>query len=108
MKATGMKNSYQIGILLNRGADPNAEDDEGVTPFYLLFRNSFRWESDILKVTEVFINAGANPVHSSPYGNTPIYQAARIYERNIRTKVLKALLASLAKKYETIELSQTL
>jgi ankyrin repeat protein len=109
MKRHNMKNSQLIDILLNRGADPNAEGDGGVTPFYFLFtHSSYRWESRIVNVAEMFLNAGANPVHSVPDGDTPIYAAARRLRRDLRTEVLKALLASFAKKYETTEISQTL
>jgi ankyrin repeat protein len=109
MERYRMKDLQLIDILLNRGADPNAEGDGGVTPFYLLFsHSSYRWESRILKVAEMFVNAGANPVHSLPAGDIPIYAAARELEPKFRKEVLKALLASFAKKHETTELSQTL
>lgn len=109
VKGYDIKDSELISILLNRGADPNAKGDGGVTPFYLLFsRSSYKWESCILKVAEMFVDAGANPVHSVPGGDAPIYAAAREFKSNLGTEVLKALLASFAKKYETTELSQTL
>jgi ankyrin repeat protein len=109
MQRYHMKDSQLIDILLNRGADPNAEGDGGVTPFYLLFGYSpRRWESRILKIVEVFINAGANPIHSVPGGDAPIYAAARRLTSDLRMEALKALLAGFAKKYETTELSQTL
>ena len=109
MERYSMKDSQLIDILLNRGADPNAEGDGGVTPFYLLFSHpAYKWESCILKVAEMFVDAGANPVHSVPGGDAPIYAAAREFKSNLGTKVLKALLASFAKKYEATELSQTL
>ena len=109
MKTYHMKDLRLIDILLNRGADPNAEGDGGVTPFYLLFsHSSYRWESHILKVAEMFVNAGANPVHSVRGGDIPIYAAARSLKPDLRTEGLKGLLASFAKKYETTELSQRL
>jgi hypothetical protein len=104
-----MKDSQLIDILLKRGADPNAESDGSATPFFLLFNESpYKWDSHILKVAEMFVNAGANPVHSVPGGDIPIYGAATLWVSDGRTNVLKALLASFAKKYEAIELSQTL
>jgi hypothetical protein len=56
----------------------------------------------------MFVNAGANLVHSAPGGYIPIYRAATLYESQGRTKVLKALLTSFVKKYEAIELSPTI
>jgi ankyrin repeat protein len=108
MKSFHMKYPQLIEILLNRGADPNAEGDGGVTPFYLLFSHPYNLGNDILKATEMFVNAGANPIHSAPGGDILIYVAARNLRSDLRTSALKALLASIAEKYKTIELSQTL
>ena len=109
MKRDEMEDLKLIDILVNRGGDPNAEDDRGITPFYFLFtRSPNKWESRILKVAEMFVKAGANPVHSVPGEDTPIYAAARELKPKLRGDVLKILLAAFAKKHETTELCQRL
>jgi len=99
---------HLIDILLNRGADPNVENNAGVTPFCLLFnRAKYNQFVDFLKAVETFLGSGANPLHGDS-GDLPVYVAARIIDLKTRTKALNTLLTGFAKRYGTFKLPQTM
>jgi hypothetical protein len=85
-----------LEVLLNRGSDPNVENDAGITPFDLLFKHRSRWARKKIspRVAECLTQAGANPLHKSVSGDLLIYAAARWQGGKSQAIPMKALLAN--------------
>lgn len=72
-----------IGKLLKRGADPNAQDDNGFTPLH------FAAQEASPEATRMLLEAGADHTLRDAYGNTPLFKAV-MNGRNI--EVVRLLL----------------
>jgi ankyrin repeat protein len=60
-------------LLVERGADPNVQDREGLTPLMLACRVDARWGSDPSNLIEVLIAAGADPNRRDAKGQTALF-----------------------------------
>jgi len=92
-------------LLLQRGSDANALNDEGWSPLSLAFRQpgSSGRRNPVPVHVKLLIGSGANPVFYNPLGEFSIYMAAEIETEEFRFKILKLLLASFADKFETTQ-----
>ena len=71
MYATLYGTAEDVGVLLNRGADPNAKNDAGAT--------ALMWALDDIEKTRLLLAHGADPNARSEAGRTPLGIAAGRY-----------------------------
>ncbi len=78
-------NILEIARLLQLGADPNAQDDDGFSPLH------FAAQESLPDAARLLLDAGANPNMEDSFGMTPLARVART-EQGIQ--VIKLLLAA--------------
>ena len=66
-----------VGTLLEYGADPNAENDYGITSLHILAGYKVDDESDALNLVRLLLTYGAEVSRRGGYGETPLRQAIR-------------------------------
>jgi ankyrin repeat protein len=75
----------EIARLLKKGADPNAQDDDGFSPLH------FAAQESLPEAARLLLDAGANPNIEDSFAITPLGRAAHT-ERGV--EVVKLLLAA--------------
>jgi ankyrin repeat protein len=77
-----------VKSLLQKGADPNAFEDEAkIRPLHFIAQKS---SMPALRITELLLHAGADPLLKSDDGETPIEIAKRVANPAIVTALLGA------------------
>lgn len=94
-----------LELLLQRGSDPNALNDQGWSPLSLAIGRPGSLQQVMIGsfYVESLVKAGANPVFYNPSGELLIYVAVGLDRDGSGFKTLKCLLASFADKHETIQ-----
>jgi ankyrin repeat protein len=94
-----------LELLLQRGSDPNALNDQGWSPLSLAIGRPGSLQQVMIGsfYVESLVKAGANPVFYNPLGELLIYVAVGLDRDGSGFKTLKCLLASFADKHETIQ-----
>ncbi len=78
-----------VRLLLEHGADPNAQDQEGVTPLMLACRVNPDWASNPEGVIHALLEAGATVNQRDHQGRTALFDACQV-----RSSALSLLLAA--------------
>jgi ankyrin repeat protein len=103
-KSSTFTDTKLLEALLNRGSDPNAENNAGFTPFSLLFQRRKIWGKENIssKVVELLTQAGANSLHKGVSGDLLIYDAVRCQCRRSLAASMKALLSGSIMRLEKV------
>ncbi|XPT03045.1 hypothetical protein M3J09_012148 [Ascochyta lentis] len=86
-----------IGILLERGVDPNALDSFGMTPLRRCIEQSM--PSDVAALTQKLLDGGADPECEDVDGLQPYAVAALSLKEPLRLEVLQAMLSKMCGRY---------
>ena len=81
-KATKLAYIKIMKVLLDRGADPNKEDEDGYTPLYLATKESRDWHNEVVQVrkglVELLVDGGADVNKPGKRGRRPLHVAAEM------------------------------
>ncbi|KAI9773971.1 MAG: hypothetical protein M1839_001983 [Geoglossum umbratile] len=90
-------------LLLDRGADPNALNDANVSPLLALFDTKGKG-IDVLRMTTALLGKGADPMMRDFNGRLAIYEAAKLYQGEVRHDIVKLILSASFNPQELMEL----
>lgn len=94
LEAVQWRHADVVRLLLSRGADPKLVDGDGNGPLLHLFKNSCAGdEEELVALTKMLLEAGADPNTATRYGDQPFVRAVNCGHR----EVVRAFLAHGAK-----------
>jgi ankyrin repeat protein len=82
-----------LQYLLDRGADPNAVNDAGVSPLLALMSGKGK-RSETLRMTKALLENGADPMLRDSSGRLAVYEAAKFYEGEVQRDIVRELLSA--------------
>ena len=91
--AAASGNAVEVRLLVDRGADVNAQDANGWSPLH------FAAQASSGECTDVLLRAGANATLKDSHGNTALFRA--VFASNGEGEVIKLLRTAGADPYAT-------
>ncbi|KAH4014403.1 hypothetical protein HBI09_210000 [Parastagonospora nodorum] len=89
-----------LQVLLQKGADPNHADNNGLTPLRRCIEQCPA--VDLVALLRMLLDAGADPEHEDREGIQPFVLAARTIEEPLLSDVMQAMVSSMRGRYRRI------
>jgi hypothetical protein len=93
-----------LEVMLQRGSDPNAINDNGQSPLLIFLQKNLWYPPISIRATRMLLQAGADPFFRNELTENAVFAAAKQKNEQIKTSLVKEVLASIINNIRSITL----